>query len=56
MEPPLIVPVDRLLTMVGTSLSRDAQGEMVHHTVSDNTSVGDLDLHYEVCPKARVIN
>ncbi len=39
---PYVVPVYRAMTIVGTALSRDAHGDMVHTTVISTTLPDDL--------------
>jgi hypothetical protein len=39
---PYVVPVYRAMTIVGTALSRDEHGDMVHTTVISTTLPDDL--------------
>lgn len=39
---PYVVPVYRAMTIVGTALSRDENGDMVHTTVTSTTLPEDL--------------
>lgn len=39
---PYVVPVYRAMTIVGTALSRDEHGDMVHTTVTSTTLPEDL--------------
>jgi hypothetical protein len=45
---PYVVPVFRGMTVVGTALSRDVDGDLVHRLTTTSTVPGDPLIHYDV--------